>query len=62
MPLRRLTISDGEPVTVRGVIGTLYQDDSGTRSLLTWNEGPLKIWVGGDLTAETALEIANSLN
>jgi len=54
--------TDGELVTVRGVTATLYQDESGTRSLLTWNEGPLKIWVGGDLTAETAIEIANSLN
>jgi hypothetical protein len=54
--------TEGEQVIVRGVTGTLYQDESGTRSLLTWNEGPLKIWVGGDLKAETALEIANSLN
>jgi hypothetical protein len=52
----------GEPVSVRGVTGTLYQDDGGVRTLLTWSEGSVTFWVGGDLTAATAIEIANSLN
>jgi outer membrane lipoprotein-sorting protein len=54
--------ADGEAVTVRGLTGTLYQDDGGTRTLLTWNDGKVTVWIGGDLTAETAIKIANSLN
>jgi hypothetical protein len=54
--------ADGEAVTVRGLDGTLYQDDDGTRTLLTWSDGAVTFWIGGDLTAETAIEIANSLN
>ena len=51
----------GELITVRGVQGILYGDESGTRTLLTWSEGGVTFWVGGDLTADDALEIANSL-
>lgn len=54
--------ADGQPVTVRGLQGMLYQDDDGARTLLTWNDGAISYWVGGDLTAEDALDIANSLN
>ncbi len=54
--------AEGEAISVRGQQGTLYEDESGTRSLLTWDEGGLKIWIGGDLTAAEALEIANALN
>jgi len=54
--------ADGTPVTVRGLEGALYQDDDGTRTLLTWSDGLVTFWIGGDLTAETAIEIANSLN
>ncbi len=54
--------SDGEAVTVRGLDGLLYQDDDGARTLLTWSDGQVTFWIGGDLTAETAIEIANSLN
>jgi hypothetical protein len=39
----------------------LYSDDDGARSLLTWTEGGVTFWVGGDLTPETAVDIANSL-
>ena len=54
--------ANGEPVTVRGLTGTLYQDDGGTRSLLIWNENGITFSIGGDLTADMALDIANSLN
>ena len=54
--------ADGEAVTVRGLAGTLYQDDDGARTLLTWSDGLITVWIGGDLLAETAIEIANSLN
>jgi hypothetical protein len=40
----------------------LYQDDGGTRTLLTWSNGEVNVWIGGDLLAETAIKIANSLN
>jgi outer membrane lipoprotein-sorting protein len=52
---------DGQAVTVRGVEGLLFSDDEGERTLLTWSEGEEKIWVGGDLPAEEALAIAESL-
>lgn len=54
--------ADGTPVTVRGLEGALYQDDDGSRTLLTWSDSQITYWIGGDLTAETAIEIANSLN
>ncbi|MDX1417461.1 MAG: DUF4367 domain-containing protein, partial [Candidatus Promineifilaceae bacterium] len=53
--------SRGESITVRGVQGMLYSDESGTRTLLIWTEGDTTITIGGDLTADNALEIANSL-
>jgi len=53
--------SDGELITVRGVQGMIYSDESGTRTMLTWTEGDKTIWIGGDLTEDDALEIANSL-
>jgi len=52
---------DGEAVIVRGFDGMLYQDDGGTRTLLTWSDDLVTFWIGGDLTAETAIVIANSL-
>lgn len=53
--------TEGEAVTVRGLPGTLYEDDGGARALLTWSEGGITFWIGGDLAAADALEIANSL-
>jgi outer membrane lipoprotein-sorting protein len=54
--------TDGEAITVRGLQGTLFQDDAGSRTLLTWSDGGVTYWIGGDLTADDAVEIANSLN
>jgi hypothetical protein len=52
----------GTAVTVRGVQGTIYVDDAGTRTLLSWTEAELRVWVGGDLTPSEALAIAESLH
>lgn len=51
----------GEPLTIRGVDGLLYSDDDGQRTLLTWSEGDVTFWVGGDLSADEALGVAESL-
>jgi hypothetical protein len=49
----------GEGVTVRGVAGMVYTEDG--RTLLNWSEGDIQYWIGGDLTGEEALAIAESL-
>ena len=51
----------GNPVTVRGVDGTLFADDDGSRALLSWTEGEVSFWIGGDLSAEDLFVIAESL-
>ncbi len=51
----------GETVSVRGVDGTLYRDENGAQSLLTWTEGDVTYWIGGDLTPAEALALAESL-
>lgn len=53
---------NGELVAVRGGEGLLFSSDDGQRTLLTWTEGDVTFWVGGDLTPEQALAIAESLN
>jgi outer membrane lipoprotein-sorting protein len=50
-----------ELVTVRGVQGTMFSNDEGTRSLLTWQEGEMTFLVGGDISPEEALAVAESL-
>ncbi len=51
----------GESVTVRGVAGMVYTDPEDGRTLLNWSEGDIQYWIGGDLTGEEALAIAESL-
>ena len=51
----------GESVSVRGVAGMLYTDEADGRTLLNWSEGEIQYWIGGDLTGEEALAIAESL-
>ncbi len=53
--------TSSETVTVRGVEGTLFSNDDGSRSLLAWSEGELFYLVGGDLGPDQALAIAESL-
>lgn len=50
-----------ESVAVRGGEGTLYANDTATRTLLTWTEGEFTFWIGGDLTPDQARQIADSL-
>jgi len=51
----------GETMSVRGVDGTLYRDENGAQSLLTWTDGDVTYWIGGDLTPAEALALAESL-
>jgi outer membrane lipoprotein-sorting protein len=51
----------GETVTARGQEANLYLEDDGGRLLLTWSENGLSFWIGGQLTAEQALALAESL-
>lgn len=50
-----------ETVTVRGIEATIFTDSEGGRTLLVWSENGLNFWVGGDLTAQQAILIAESL-
>lgn len=54
----------GEPqlVDVNGLTAELYADEDGSRVMLTWVDGDLQFWVGGDVTADEALATAQSLN
>ncbi len=52
---------EGQPVDVRGTSGTLFTDESGTRTLLTWQERDISVWIGGDLTSAQAQALADSL-
>jgi hypothetical protein len=51
----------GVAVTVRGVAGTLFTSETGDQALLTWSDGDITFWVGGNLTSDEALAIAESL-
>ena len=52
---------EGTAVSVRGVDGLLFEDEDGARALLSWTEGGVSFWVGGDVSAAEALSIAESL-
>ncbi len=50
-----------ETVDVRGVTGNLFVSKDNDRVLLSWIEGEVHIFVAGDITAEQAISIAESL-
>jgi outer membrane lipoprotein-sorting protein len=50
-----------EDVMVRGVEGALFTNSEATRTLLAWSEGNIFFLIGGDLSPEQALAIAESL-
>jgi outer membrane lipoprotein-sorting protein len=50
-----------ESVTIRGVEGTLFLNEDGTRALLSWQEGDFSFLIGGDVSSEQALALAESL-
>ncbi len=53
--------TSAKTVEVRGVEGTLFTNDEGTRSLLGWKEEGRSFVIGGDLSPDQALSIAESL-
>jgi hypothetical protein len=50
-----------QAVEVRGVAGKLFVSEENDKVLLTWSEGDLSFYIAGDLTADQALAIAESL-
>lgn len=58
-----LPFGEGETETaVRGTTGTINADEEGGRAILSWSENGINFWVGGDITADEALMVAESLN
>ena len=51
----------GEALTVRGQAATLYSENDGDRLLLTWRENGVTLWLGGQLSLEQALALADDL-
>ena len=52
---------EGQVVEVRGVSGMLFEAEDGSQLLLAWSENDLFFYVAGNLTAEQAFAIAESL-
>ena len=50
-----------QAVEVRGEAGTLFVSEEGKRVLLTWSENGVFFYIAGDITADQALAIAESL-
>ena len=59
--IARIERNRKQPVEVRGVTGSLYAAEDGSQVLLVWAEGEIFYTIAGDLTAEQALTIAESL-
>ncbi len=53
--------TEAQAVEVRGEAGSLFVSEDGGRVLLTWSEGNVFFYVAGDITADQALAIAESL-
>ncbi len=53
--------TSSESVLVRGLDGTIHTNDEASRTLLIWNDGNLWFMVGGDLSPEQAMTVAESL-
>ncbi len=58
---QRMPATESQTVDVRGTSGQLFESEEGDQVLLTWSEGELFLTVAGDLTADQALDIAESL-
>jgi outer membrane lipoprotein-sorting protein len=52
---------EGEEVEIRGTTGTLFVDEDGSRVLLAWSEGDLFFWIAGNLSADQATSLSESL-
>jgi outer membrane lipoprotein-sorting protein len=57
----RTPSTESQSVDVRGTSGQLFESEDGTQVLLTWTDGDLYYVIAGDLTAEQALTVAESL-
>lgn len=53
--------TEAQAVEVRGEAGSLFVSEDGGRVLLTWSEDNVFFYVAGDITADQALAIAESL-
>ena len=53
--------TEEQTVEVRGVAGSLFGSGENDKGLLTWSEGEVSFYIAGNLTAEQALTIAESL-
>jgi len=53
--------TEEQAVEVRGEVGSLFVSEDGRRVLLTWLEDNVFFYVAGDITADQALSIAESL-
>ena len=53
--------TEEQAVEVRGEAGSLFVSEDGERVLLTWSEGDVFFYVAGDISADQALAIAESL-
>lgn len=53
--------TEEQTVEVRGVAGSLFVSEENDKVLLTWSEGEVSFVIAGNLTAEQALDIAESL-
>ena len=53
--------TEEQAVEVRGVAGSLFVSEDNDKVLLTWSEGDVSFVIAGNLTADQALEVAESL-
>jgi outer membrane lipoprotein-sorting protein len=53
--------TEEQTVEVRGVAGSLFVSEENDKVLLSWSEGEVSFYIAGNLTAEQALAIADSL-
>ena len=53
--------NEEQAMEVRGVAGSLFSSEDGSKVALSWTEGEVTFYVAGNITAEQALEIAESL-
>jgi hypothetical protein len=53
--------TESRTVTIQGSDATLYTNADGSRTLLTWQRDDSAILIGGDLTPDEAIALANAL-
>jgi len=53
--------TEEQAVEVRGVAGSMFVSEKNDKVLLTWTEGEVSFYISGNITADQALAIAESL-